>query len=46
MKGELVFLGFGEQGCNLCHFGAEVVVLAVKGSGLLGEFIEEEMGVE
>jgi len=46
VKGKLVFLDVGEQGRDLCHFGAEVIVLAMKGGGLLGEFVEEEVGVE
>ena len=46
VEGELIFLGFGKQGHDLRHFSAEVVVLAIKGSGLLSEFVEEEVGVE
>jgi len=46
VEGELVFLGFGEQGRDLHHFSVKIVVLAMKGSSLLSEFVKEEVGVE
>ena len=46
VEGELVFLGFGEQGRDLRHFAMEIVIFAMKGGGLLGKFVEEEVGME
>jgi len=40
MEVELFFVCFGEQSLDLCELVMEVVVLAVKGPSLSGEFVE------
>ena len=46
MEVELLFVCFDEQSLDLCELVANVVVLAVKGLGLSGEFVEQEVGLE
>jgi len=43
---ELFFVCFDEQSLDLCKLVADVVVLAVKGLGLSGEFVEQEVSLE
>ena len=42
----MFFVCFDEQSLDLCELVAEVVVLAVKGPGLSGEFVEQEVSLE
>ena len=46
MEVELFFVCFDEQSLDLCELVADVVVLAVKGLGLSGEFVEQEVSLE
>ena len=46
MEVELFFVCFDEQSLDLCELVADAVVLAVKGPGLSGEFVEQEVSLE
>ena len=46
MEVELFFICFNEQSLDLCELVADAVVLAVKGPGLSGEFVEQEVSLE
>jgi len=46
MEVELFFVCFDEQSLDLCELVADAVVLAVKGPGLSGKFVKQEVSLE